>query len=185
MKQAASKKTHDATQSILALLSAFVTCFLLAPSVIAQEADAITSFGVWSIFKDDVACWAASSAEEVNTGSGVPSEESVTIYVSFFRKQPVPEISFLFGEGRGDTMIANVGGVQADFFSDEDGTYFAAERERDLLFAFLKSRQLALSPPSASQPTVTFSLEGFKDAYNHLAKICEFKHADFTDGVVA
>lgn len=148
------------------------------------EADAIVSFGDWSVFKDDVACWAASSAEEINSDSDGINEEDVAMYVSFFRKQPVPEISFFLGGHVEDNMTAEVSEVRADFFSNQYGVYFAAESERDLIFALLDSRQLALSPASSSKPMATFSLEGFREAYNSLARICEFKHVDFTDGDV-
>jgi hypothetical protein len=149
-----------------------------------EEVDAITSFGAWSVFKDDVACWAASSAEEVNIDSDTINEEDLVMYVSFFYRQPVPEISFLGGNTLGDSAIATVGAVQADFFSDEDGSYFAVDSERTLLFAMLEAQQVDLSSRVSTKPMVAFSLEGFKEAYNSLARMCEFKPADFADGDV-
>lgn len=169
---------------VSALLCACCLGFSYPHCAFGQDADAIVSFGAWSVFKDSVTCWAASSAEEVNTGPEADDDGSVMVYVSFFRKQPVPEISFALDDCCGDKVIADVGGVRADFVYDEDGIYFPAENERDLLFAFLASRQLSVYRPRSSQPVVTFSLMGFKGAYNHLANICEFKHADFTDGDV-
>lgn len=157
---------------------------MFTQSSVAQEADALTSFGAWSIFKDDVACWAASAATEVNIKSDAINEDNVMMYVSFFQTQSVPQISFLIDTGLADSMIADAGGVRADFFSDGEGNYFATDSERDLLFAMLRSQQLALSSPASSTPIVTFSLDAFKDAYNHLAEICEFKQSDFFDSDV-
>ena len=77
-----------------------------------------------------------------------------------------------------------MGYAQADFISDDEGYYFPVEDDRDLLFALLGSQQLALSVPETSETVATFSLDGFKDAYNHLSKMCDFTHVDFMEGGV-
>ncbi|MHA7852522.1 hypothetical protein [Roseovarius sp.] len=145
----------------------------------AQEVDGIASFGSWSIFKDDVACWAASAAEEVTVGHDKVNAEAILANVAFFRKQPFPEISFMVGGILGEKFTVEAGGIRAQVVLDDDVTYFTEDKEVDLLFAFLRSSNLVLLRPNSEQPAVTFSLDGFQDAYNLLAKTCEFKHADF------
>ena len=85
----------------------------------------------------------------------------------------------MVGEILGKKFTVEAGGISAGAVLDDDVTYFTEDKEVDLLFAFLRSSNLVLLTPNSEQPAVTFSLEGFQDAYNLLAKTCEFKHADF------
>lgn len=176
------RSTHDYLVSVF--LCPLVLTFSPLSSAISQEADAIISFGLWSVFEDEVACWAASEVDEINSDFGALDLEKAMMFVSFFHQQPVPEVSFALGDCCEELLVAHLGDAQADFLSDDEGYYFPVEDDRDLLFALLGSRQLALSTPNASEPVVTFSLDGFKDAYNHLSKMCDFTHVDFMEGGV-
>ena len=81
------------TQSLR--MSSVIGCVIMLCSAqpsASKDAIATTSFEDWSVFEDEVACWAASEAFQ-EPGADTSSEQHL-MFVTFFYGVQIPEISF-------------------------------------------------------------------------------------------
>lgn len=137
----------------------------------AQEATASASFEDWSVFEDEVACWAASEAFEEPKES--TAQEERLMFVTFFYGSQTPEISFNVGSCCGKTAYARINEHTLSLIYDDE-TYFPAVNEIDFLLQALRSDRLEIVDTETNEIYLWFSLNGFREAYNHLARTCNF-----------
>lgn len=137
----------------------------------AQEATASASFEDWSVFEDEVACWAASEAFEEPKES--TAQEERLMFVTFFYGSQTPEISFNVGSCCEKTAYARINEHTLSLTYDDE-TYFPAVNEIDFLLQALRSEKLEIVDTETNEIFLWFSLIGFREAYNHLARTCNF-----------
>lgn len=147
------------------------------PSV-SQDAIATTSFEDWSVFEDEVACWAASEAFQ-EPGVDTSLEQHL-MFVTFFYGVQIPEISFNVGSCCGASAYARSNNNTLPLFY-EDENYFPTDSEIDFLLQILRGEKLELLAKENNEVFLWFSLLGFREAYNHLAKTCEFNPITIAD----
>lgn len=83
-------------------------------------------------------------------------------------------ISFELGAMTRDDMTVTVGGSQFELFEHQQ-SLFTYEEDLQLLRQMLKNSGMKLGDDAHN---VVFFLDGFQDAYSHVAKICDFRSLD-------
>ena len=167
------------TQSLR--MSSVIGCVIMlcsAQPAVSQDAIATTSFKDWSVFEDEVACWAASEAFQ-EPGVDTSSEQHL-MFVTFFYGVQIPEISFNVGSCCGTSAYARSNNNTLPLFY-EDENYFPTDSEIDFLLQILRGEKLELLAKESNEVFLWFSLLGFREAYNYLAKTCEFNPITITD----
>lgn len=155
---------------VIAVLASIVAGY---PAVAEQPVpDAIATYGDWSVFKDDKMCWVATYTDIIETSDKASVNLNPFAFVFFQEGSMQPIISFDLEELVRPGMIAEVGGKTVDLVL-EDGTLFT-DNDTELLFQMLENDLVVVSD---DEHQVTFSLYRLQDAYNHLAKICDFYHS--------
>ena len=167
------------TQSLR--MSSVIGCVIMLCSAqpsASQDAIATTSFEDWSVFEDEVACWAASEAFQ-EPGADTSSEQHL-MFVTFFYGVQIPEISFNVGSCCGTSAYSRSNNNTLPLFY-EDENYFPTDSEIDFLLQILRGEKLELLAKESNEVFLWFSLLGFREAYNYLAKTCEFNPITITD----
>lgn len=153
-----------------------VLCLLTsALGAVADEAvDATTYFVDWSAFFAEDVCWVATL---VDFGA---HDDEIEVYftVSFFRQSAVPHISVMTGSGEvfAEAPVAFVGANMIEFEVFDDSAFPLVEDEETLLWALLDEQLVklhAFGEPSTQYEGVV-AVSGFRDAYNFIARECEF-----------
>ncbi len=147
-----------------------VAILLSASPVCGEEVGATMSLGEWSAFKDDVACWAATETKPNTTTKPKLKDTSVVAYVSFQSGSIYPLVSFDMGVQAADDMYVSIGTVKFDLYAD-GSTLFTNDEDTPLLLELLRHKKIMVGNANTY---AEFSLEGFSDIYNHVARICDF-----------
>ena len=144
------------------------------PAVAEQPvADAIASYGDWSVFKDEEMCWVATDTDIVETSDKASVNLTPFAFLFFQEGSMQPVISFELEELVRPDMIAEVGGKAVDLVL-ADGTLFT-DNDTELLFQMLQGGMMVVGD---DENYAAFSLYGLRDAYNHVAKICDFHYRE-------
>jgi hypothetical protein len=143
--------------------------------------ESIAEFDEWALFQDEGACWITSNPVFITKPEQEP--ENYYMFVSFFFGSAEPEISYYFSGSGGDDLVAYAGEEVSDLFFHEDTYYPYAEEDISFLMAMLKSDRVSIHQVGSDVPEVKFSLDGFREAYNEAARVCEFNSFD-TDNKV-
>lgn len=131
----------------------------------------IAEFEAWGVFKDAGVCWIA--ANPIKFENSAAAEKFA--YVSFFYGSHVPEISFFTPDCCEGPVSARTESYMMPLQYKGD-TYFSARtNETDFLLSLLRSSIVEIIDVSSEERLLSFSLAGFKDAYNHVSKICYFR----------
>lgn len=151
-------------------------CFLTSTfSASADEVvDATRYFDDWSAFFAEEDCWVATLVD-----FGVHDADiEVYFMVSFFWGSAVPHFSISTGSGEDFVVapIAFVGGNAIEFEVYDDFAFPPGEDEETLLQALRAEKlvELHASEEPGSQYEGVVAMSGFKDAYNFIARECEF-----------
>jgi hypothetical protein len=167
--------TNNASFTRSLRMSSVIGCVIILCSIqpsFSQVATASASFEDWSVFSDEVACWAASEAYETpETSAG---GDGKLMFVTFFYGSQTPEISFNVGKCCGTSAYARANELNLPLIY-EDEHYFPAVNEIDFLLHMLRGERLEIVDQETDHFNLWFSLFGFRDAYNHLAKTCDFR----------
>lgn len=150
-----------------------IVCTFFAMSSSADENfDPIAEFDEWALFQDEGACWVTSNPVFISK----PEEaaENYYMFVSFFFGSAEPEISYYLNGSGADDLVAYAEDEVSDLFFHEDTYYPYAEEDISFLMAMLKSDRVSIHQIGSDVPEVKFSLDGFREAYNEAARVCEF-----------
>ncbi len=152
---------------LLAVLVGFFLSLYSPALAKDKEADAQQFFQDWSTFQDEVACWASTES--------LPEEDAKEniMYVAFFMGSQSPQISFVVPNCCDEPADAASSSATVQLKQLED-TFFLMGKELDFLRSLLKSDSVIISTRKSKELIDTFSLLGFRDAYNQLARMCNF-----------
>ena len=170
------------------VFSKFVACLfvvvgmcLTTGSLADESFDPIAEFDEWALFQDEGACWVTSNPVFISKQE--EAAENYYMFVSFFFGSAEPEISYYLNGSGGDDRVAYAGEEVSDLFFHEDTYYPYAEDDITFLMGMLKSDRVSIHQVGSDVPEVKFSLDGFREAYNEAARVCEFNSFD-TDNKV-
>lgn len=153
------------------------TMATIAAATEPEIADSLTSIGDWSLFNDEEACWVASSPDILPRGYADP--DKVLMFVSFFKGSPEPQISFYLDGFERSLMFARSGLERLLIFKFEDTHYSEfPDEEYGFLMEMLNRDRVDLLTRTSTQVQFSFSLQGFREAYNEAARVCEFDTVD-------
>ena len=134
----------------------------------------------WLITFDDSACWAASLISEDPSSNKYDQNKNFQFIVSFHNGVPWPQFT-VFSDTPGKTITtASVKFIEEtfDYLVIDDTAYSYPKDDRDIIFNMLEGKTpyilLGINDEEI-QPTPSVSLNGFKEAYNVLSKICYFR----------
>lgn len=142
------------------------------------EVDALNTFEDWSVFKDEDACWIATTSEHA-AQDNVKLDEQL-MYVAFFYGSPRPRMSFVVPGCCDTPVIAATSEASLRLMWHEEG-YFPMDNEVSFLRKLLKARELSLVSKNKKEPLLSFSLLGLQDAYNEVARVCKLHEFDDMD----
>ena len=165
---------------IAVLAITVATCFATA-SQADDNLESIAEFDEWALFQDEGACWVTSNPVFIKNPEQEP--ENYYMFVSFFFGSAEPEISYYLNGSGGDDLVAYAGEEVSDLFFYEDTYYPYSEDDITFLMSMLKSDRVSIHQVGSDVPEVKFSLDGFREAYNEAARVCEFNPFD-TDNKV-
>lgn len=138
-----------------------------------EIADSVTSIGDWSLFSDEETCWVASSPDILPDVHDDP--EKVLMFVAFFKGSAEPQISFYLDGFERSLMFARTGIERLLIFKFEDMHYSEfPDEEYDFLMEMLNRDRIDLLTRTSTEVKYSFSLDGFIEAYNEAARVCEF-----------
>ena len=158
-----------------------VTCICLTTGSSADENfDPVAEFDEWALFQDEGACWVTSNP--VFTRKQEEAAENYYMFVSFFFGSAEPEISYYLNGSGEDDLVAHAGEAISDLFFHENTYYPYSEDDISFLISMLKSDRISIHQVGSDVLEVKFSLDGFREAYNEAARVCEFSSFD-TDSV--
>lgn len=140
-------------------------------TAIAQTYDSIAEFEDWGVFKDAGACWIATNPIHFKASEAVES----FAFVSFFYGSHIPEISFYTPGCCGGQVSAQTSGYTMPLNYKKDTYFSAGKDETNFLLSLLRSSTVEIVDNSSGKPILSFSLAGFKEAYNQVSKICDFR----------
>ena len=157
----------------------FIGCagFFLSTNLFAAEPVIVDD---WLISIDDVACWISTHPIKRSSFEGNKQHDVGTYFnVAFQNGSPQPEfsISKMSIEKHNETVGVKVGSKVFEFIADEDIVFSKRSDDRDILFLMLggDSASFKLNVGENFKPLEFFiSLAGFKNAYNYIAKKCNF-----------
>lgn len=143
----------------------------LSHTAIAQTHESIAEFKAWGVFKDEGVCWISTNP----TFTKDLEAADRYAHVSFFYGRHIPEISFYTPGCCGLTVSARTQSYKMPLKYRVD-TYFSAKRdETNFLLSLLRSSTVEIVDDSSGERILSFSLAGFKEAYNQVSKICDFR----------
>ena len=151
--------------------------FLLSADLLAAEPLVVDD---WLISIDDVACWISTHPIKTLSIAGNKQHDVGTYFnVAFQNGSPQPEfsISKTTIEKHNRKVDVKVGTRVFEFIADEDIVFSKRSDDRDILFQMLdgKPTSFQLNRSDSLNPVNFYiSLEGFRSAYNHIAKECNF-----------
>ena len=157
----------------------FIGCagFFLSANLLAAEPMVVDD---WLISIDDVACWISTHPIKRSSIAG-NKQHDVGMYfnVAFQNGSSQPEfsISKTVIEKHNKTVGVKVGSRVFEFIADEDIVFSKISDDRDILFQMLDGKPASFQLTRSDNITpVNFfiSLEGFRSAYNYIAKECNF-----------
>ena len=157
----------------------FIGCagFFLSANLLAAEPTVVDD---WLISIDDVACWISTHPIKRSSIAGNKQHDVGTYFnVAFQNGSPQPEfsISKTTIEKHNKTVGVKIGSRVFEFIADEDIVFSKRSDDRDILFLMLSgaSTSFKLHVDGNPMPLKFFiSLAGFKNAYNYIAKSCNF-----------
>jgi hypothetical protein len=158
---------------IKAIFQLFLCIVASSTHVAAQEAEVIVSFEEWEVAKDDVACWISADASFVaDDDIRLPN---AIMSVAFFFGNHSPEISFstpgcceVDVSAHTESYVMPLTFYEYTHFSQRVG-------ELDFLLNLLQSSYVDIKTDVNDERIMSFSLAGFRDAYNEISSICEFR----------
>jgi len=151
--------------------------FFLSANFLAAEPVVVDD---WLISIDDVACWISTHPIMRSSFAGNKQHDVGTYFnVAFQNGSPQPEFSISKKaiEKHNKKVDVTVGSRVYEFIADEDIVFSKRSDERDILFQMLggNSTSFQLNQSDNLKPVNFYiSLEGFRSAYNHIAKECNF-----------
>jgi hypothetical protein len=137
----------------------------------AEEYEPINTYDAWGVFKDERACWIATNADQ----AGDLVAEDQFAFVSFFYGDQIPEISFNAPDCCDDDVSAHSKDYVMPLFYFEDTLFPAEKDELDFLMSLLLSDSVEIVDDSSGIRLMSFPLLGFREAYNEVSRICEFR----------
>ncbi len=143
--------------------------FVTSPS--AEDYESIADFEAWGVFKDEGACWITANADQ----AGDFIAEDQFAFVSFFYGNHVPEISFYTSDCCDGDVSAHSDDYKMPLFYYEDTLFPAEKDELDFLISLLRSDSVEIVDDSSGIRLMSFPLLGFREAYNEVSRICEFR----------
>jgi hypothetical protein len=153
------------------LLTAMIATAALATSSSAEDYASISDFEAWGMFRDDGACWIATNADQA--GDFVAEDQFA--FVSFFYGDQIPEISFNAPDCCDDDVSAHSKDYVMPLFYFEDTLFPVEKDEVDFLMSLLRSDSVEIVDDSSGIRLMSFPLLGFREAYNEVSRICEFR----------
>lgn len=163
---------YGAIRPLTRVIAVSTSIAIASPAVAEQpESDAIASYGQWSVFKDEEMCWVATYTDIVETSGETSVNLDPFAFVSFQEDSMQPVISFELEEFVAPDMTVKIGGREADLVL-ADGALFT-DNDTELLFQMLENDIMLVSNDETS---VVFNLDRLRDAYNHVAEICDFHY---------
>jgi hypothetical protein len=153
--------------------------FFLSANLVAAEPVVVDD---WLISIDDVACWISTHPIKRSSFEGNKQHDVGTYFNVAFQNgssQPEFSISKMSIEKHNETVGVKVGSKVFEFIADEDIVFSKRSDDRDILFLMLggDSASFKLNVGENFKPLEFFiSLAGFKNAYNYIAKTCNFSH---------
>jgi hypothetical protein len=153
--------------------------FFLSANFLAAEPVVVDD---WLISIDDVACWISTHPIMRSSFAGNKQHDVGTYFnVAFQNGSPQPEFSISKKaiEKHNKKVDVTVGSRVYEFIADEDIVFSKRSDDRDILFQMLggNSTSFQLNGSENLKPANFFiSLEGFKNAYNYIAKECNFSY---------
>ena len=151
--------------------------FLFSASMTwAEESEVIND---WLINFDDTVCWATASITEDPSNDEYDPSEDFQFTVSFHNGDTVPQFTII-SITQGKTVTSATVKFEDDKFEYtviEDTAFSLPEDDRDIIFNMLEDKVpyvlLGINNEDI-YPTPSVSLNGFKEAYNQISKICSF-----------
>ena len=133
----------------------------------------------WLVNTDDTVCWATALITEDPINDEYDSSKDFQFTVSFHNGDTVPQFTII-----SVTQGKNVTSATVKFEDDkfeytviEDTAFSLPEDDRDIIFNMLEGKVpnvlLGINNEDI-YPTPSVSLNGFKEAYNQISKICSF-----------
>jgi len=150
----------------------------MSSQIWAEESDVIND---WLITFDDTACWATALITEDPINDEYDPTEDFQFTVSFHNGISWPQFTIISVTPGKTVTNASVkfNEIQFDFVVIEDTAFSLPKEDRDIIFNMLnnKTPEILLEINSKEIfPTPSVSLNGFKEAYNVLSKICSFNN---------
>ena len=157
----------------------FIGCagFFLTANLVAAEPLVIDD---WLISIDDVACWISTHPIKRSSIAGNKQHDVGTYFnVAFQNGSPQPEfsISKTTIQKHNKTVGVKIGSRVFEFIADEDIVFSKMSDDRDILFQMLGGNTTSfqlIGSDNINPVNFFISLEGFRSAYNHIAKECNF-----------
>jgi hypothetical protein len=164
-------------QIVIRAIFKLILCIATSSThVFAQEAEVIVSFEEWEVAKDDVACWISAEASFVaDDDIRLPN---AIMSVAFFYGNHNPEISFSTPGCCGVDVSAHTESYVMPLTFYEYTHFSQRNGELDFLLNLLKSSYVDIKTDVNDERIMSFSLAGFRDAYNEISRICEFRSLD-------
>jgi len=153
------------------ILLAALTAMFFGHASFAEDIAALTEFGAWGVFKDDGACWITANADQ----AGDFIAEDQFAFVSFFYGDHIPEISFYTPDCCDGDVSAHSNDYKMPLFYFKDTLFPEEKDELDFLMSLLRSDSVEIVDDSLGARVMSFPLIGFRDAYNEVSQICEFR----------
>jgi hypothetical protein len=157
----------------------FIGCagFFLSANLLAAEPVVIDD---WLVSIDDVACWISTHPIKRSSVAGIKQHDLGMYFNVAFQNgssQPEFSISKTAIEKHNKTVGVKVGSRVFEFIADKDIVFSKISEDRDILFQMLggNGTSFQLNQSDNLKPVNFYiSLEGFRSAYNHIAKECNF-----------
>jgi hypothetical protein len=149
----------------------FVVNLVFCNVSVAEDFEAINSHDAWGVFKDEGACWVSANADF----AGDFVAEDQLAFVSFFYGEQTPEISFNTPDCCDDYVSAHSKYYVMPLFYFEDTLFPVEKDELDFLMSLLRSDSVEIVDDSSGIRLMSFPLLGFREAYNEVSRICEFR----------
>ena len=151
--------------------SFFLIIIISSAFCAADEYEPISTFDAWGVFGDEGACWIAANADQA--GDFVAEDQFA--FVSFFYGNHVPEISFKAPDCCDDDVSAHAKDYVMPLFYFADTLFPGEKNELDFLMSLLRSKSVEIVDDITGAQLMSFPLSGFREAYNEVSRICEFR----------
>jgi len=153
--------------------------FIIVPLQICAEKSIV--IGDWLITSDETACWASALIAEDPINDEYDPNKDFQFTVSFHNGVSWPQFTIISVTPGKTVTNASVkfNEIKFDFVIIGDTAFSLPKEDRDIIFNMLnnKTPEIILEINDKEIfPTPSVSLNGFKEAYNVLSKICSFNN---------